>query len=50
MNLKIQEFKNAIMNFAINYDLPSEVKRLCFLDILKNFFLIDTITSEISTF
>lgn len=34
MNLQIMEFENAILNFCNQSDLPSEVKRLVFLEIL----------------
>lgn len=34
MNLQIMEFENAILNFCNQSDLPAEVKRLVFLEIL----------------
>lgn len=33
MNLQIMEFENAILNFCNSSDLPTEVKRLVFLEI-----------------
>lgn len=35
MNLQIMEFENAILNFCNQSSLPSEVKRLVFLEILQ---------------
>lgn len=35
MNLKIREFQQTIINYANQCELPIEVKRLCFAEILR---------------